>query len=549
VTIELEELPPGWKWSQIGEIGDVSGGLTQNSDRRKLDIQLPYLRVANVYADKLRLDEVSIIGVKDSEVARTLLQRGDLLVVEGNGSIDQIGRVAVWSGIIDPCLHQNHLIKIRFHIKELNRFTLLWLLSPKGRKAVVEQASSTSGLYTLSLSKVSGLPVPLAPHGTQNRIVREIDYYLSRLDDAVATLERVQRNLKRYRASVLKAAVEGRLVPTEAELARKEGRDYEPADVLLARILEERKARWIEQAAEKGRARAEAKARKAGKPWSSADDQAALEKARTSATIRYQVPDPPDTSGLPILPEGWCWVLWSQIGFSQNGRAFPSKEYQNSGVRLLRPGNLHESGRVEWTQKNTRRMPERYADQHPEYLVEPGQLVMNLTAQSLRDEFLGRVCITGGNHSCLLNQRIARLTPILVNPRYLLWMFKSKVFRRFVDSLNTGSLIQHMFTSQLDSFVIPLPPQSEQVRIAAEVERLLAIAEANSNTMEMSTKRAAVLRQSILKWAFEGKLVDQDPDDEPASVLLERIKAEREAALAAAKTAKSTRRKRKKKSS
>ena len=84
----------------------------------------------------------------------------------------------------------------------------------------------------------------LAPRREQDRIVAEIEKQFSRLDAATAALKRVQANLKRYRASVLKAACEGRLVPTEAELARKEGRDYEPADKLLERILRERRARW-----------------------------------------------------------------------------------------------------------------------------------------------------------------------------------------------------------------------------------------------------------------------------------------------------------------
>ena len=86
----------------------------------------------------------------------------------------------------------------------------------------------------------------MPPLREQQRIVEAIESYFTRLDDAVATLERVQRNLKRYRASVLKAAVEGRLVPTEAALAEQEGRDYEPASVLLERILTERRRRWAE---------------------------------------------------------------------------------------------------------------------------------------------------------------------------------------------------------------------------------------------------------------------------------------------------------------
>ena len=110
-------------------------------------------------------------------------------------------------------------------------------------------------------------------------------------DDAVATLERVRRNLTRYRASVLKAAVEGRLVPTEAKLARAEGRSYEPASVLLERILAERRRRWEE--AELAKMKAKGKVPKDDK-WKA----------------KYVEPIAPDTSELPDLPEGWCWATW-----------------------------------------------------------------------------------------------------------------------------------------------------------------------------------------------------------------------------------------------
>ena len=88
------------------------------------------------------------------------------------------------------------------------------------------------------------MPFPLAPLPEQHRIVAEIETQFTRLEAGVAALKRAQANLRRYKAAVLKAACEGRLVPTEAELARAEGRDYEPADVLLQRILAERRAKW-----------------------------------------------------------------------------------------------------------------------------------------------------------------------------------------------------------------------------------------------------------------------------------------------------------------
>jgi type I restriction enzyme, S subunit len=95
VTDALPALPVGWCWASVEQIGEVTGGLTKNQKRDALPTRLPYLRVANVYANELRLDDLLTIGVEGSEIKRVLLQDGDLLVVEGNGSTDQIGRVAI----------------------------------------------------------------------------------------------------------------------------------------------------------------------------------------------------------------------------------------------------------------------------------------------------------------------------------------------------------------------------------------------------------------------------------------------------------------------
>ena len=114
----------------------------------------------------------------------------------------------------------------------------------------------------------------------------EIEKQFTRLDASVVALKRVQVNLKRYRASLLKAACEGTLVPTEAELAQSEGRDYEPADRLLERILSKRRARWDSQENRRG---------------------------------KYKEPVAPDTSDLPELPEGWVWATVAQVAQIQGG--------------------------------------------------------------------------------------------------------------------------------------------------------------------------------------------------------------------------------------
>ena len=161
-TTDLPTLPEGWTWATVEQIGEVTGGLTKNSKRGELPLKMPYLRVANVYAGELRLDDVEHIGCTEAELPRTLLKPGDLLVVEGNGSIDQIGRSAVWDGQIARCLHQNHLIKVRFAERVMADWVQTWLQSPHGRQEIVNCASSTSGLHTLSISKIEAIRVPVA---------------------------------------------------------------------------------------------------------------------------------------------------------------------------------------------------------------------------------------------------------------------------------------------------------------------------------------------------------------------------------------------------
>jgi type I restriction enzyme S subunit len=97
----------------LRDVAEVTGGLTKNAKRDGLALRRPYLTVANVYANRLELDDIGTIGIQESELARVEMRPGDLLVVEGNGSLSQLGRVAIWTGVIDGCVHQNHLIKVR----------------------------------------------------------------------------------------------------------------------------------------------------------------------------------------------------------------------------------------------------------------------------------------------------------------------------------------------------------------------------------------------------------------------------------------------------
>ena len=206
-----DELPEGWSWSNLSKISKVSGGLTKNAKRQSLEVQLPFLRVANVYFNSLDLNEIHTIGINQSEIERVQLEKGDLLFVEGNGSIDQIGRVAIWDGSIKNCVHQNHLIKARFTKKVLPKYALYFFLSKAGRGNIKEQANSTSGLHTLSLGKISQLKLPLSEIEEQQQIVSEIESRLSVADKMQESIAQSLQQSEALRQSILKKAFEGKL--------------------------------------------------------------------------------------------------------------------------------------------------------------------------------------------------------------------------------------------------------------------------------------------------------------------------------------------------
>ncbi|MFH0282380.1 restriction endonuclease subunit S [Vibrio alginolyticus] len=209
-------VPSAWEWCYFESLGVVSGGLTKNSKRKSFEKKLPYLRVANVYANELRLEDIQEIGVTDTELDRVLLEDKDLLIVEGNGSPDQIGRLAVWDDSISPCVHQNHLIKVRLIDKELCDFVVYWLMSLPGREQIKSVASSTSGLYTLSISKISGLPIPLP---SINEAIEISKLVTDKLEAAQRTEDELTKKIKhseQLKSSILSKAFSGQLVENHA---------------------------------------------------------------------------------------------------------------------------------------------------------------------------------------------------------------------------------------------------------------------------------------------------------------------------------------------
>ena len=161
------------KTQVIGDIAEVQYGLTINANRRIIEKQLPYLRVANVQRFHMDLSEVKDVGV-DSKDDGCVLRRNDILVVEGHADIAELGRASIWEDQLPICLHQNHLIRIRCRPEFDPYYVLEYVNSPAGRAYFRGRGKSTSGLNTLNSTVVRVMPIPIPPLATQKSIADEL---------------------------------------------------------------------------------------------------------------------------------------------------------------------------------------------------------------------------------------------------------------------------------------------------------------------------------------------------------------------------------------
>ena len=169
-TRDLPELPEGWVWASVDQLSEIQGGIQKQPSRAPIANKYPFLRVANVARGQLKLEEIHEVELFDGELERLVLKTGDVLIVEGNGSLTEIGRCALWDGSIENAVHQNHLIRVR-PICMKSTFVESWLNSSGGIERLTKLAATTSGLYTLSVGKISRIPVPVPPLDEQERVI------------------------------------------------------------------------------------------------------------------------------------------------------------------------------------------------------------------------------------------------------------------------------------------------------------------------------------------------------------------------------------------
>ena len=292
-------MPKGWEQTTLDEVCKPAAKVTPRTAPEK---SFTYLDITSIDNSTFRIDTPKVyFGIDAPSRARQQVSTGDTLFSTVRTYLKNIAMV---SPEYDGQVASTGFCVLNPSTEVEPRLVFYYVQSDEfiARLNPIQRGTSYPAVRD---SDVLGQKVPLPPLPEQHRIVAQIETQFTRLDASVAALRRAQANLKRYRVSVLNAACEGRLVPTEVELARSEGRDYEPAAVLLERILAERRARWESQEKRRG---------------------------------KYKEPSAPDLPALSELPEGWAWATVNQLGLlspnppkDTDGR----REESGRGVREL----------------------------------------------------------------------------------------------------------------------------------------------------------------------------------------------------------------------
>ncbi|MEZ6072279.1 MAG: restriction endonuclease subunit S [Pirellulales bacterium] len=491
------QLPPGWAWATLSEYAEIATGTTpRRSDSgywhggmipwvTSTAVNEPFVRQGNEFVTQLALDETNLKIYPVHTLIVALYGEG-----KTRGKVSEL--------LIDATVNQAlGTIRLTGPVAEFRPFVKFYLQS---RYENLRRKAAGGMQPNLNLGILKTIETPIAPLNEQRRIVAKIEELFSDLDAGVAALERAQANLKRYRASVLKAAVEGSLT---AQWREQNPEDVEPASELLERILTERRERWeAEQLATY-----EAKGKKPPKGWKD----------------KYKPPAEPDVSKLPELPEGWCWVTVEQVGEVQLGRQRSpknrSKEYPTS---YLRAANITEEGidlsdvlDMEFTPRELER-----------YRLSKGDIVVSEASGS--PDQVGKPAVWNDElPKCCFQNTVIRIRPYVVASDYLLVFFKHCYTNSVFARVAAGVGINHLSAAKFSMIPVALAPLEEQRVLVDEVESLLSVIRQSDEILDATAARSSRLRQAILKRAFEGKLVPQDPNDEPASELLERIVADR----------------------
>jgi type I restriction enzyme S subunit len=463
------QIPRGWVRSKIGEVCTlVNGRAFKPSEWSSKG--LPIIRIQNLNNPDAEFNYC------DFTVEQKYYVDYGQLLFAWSGTPETSFGAHIWRR--GKAVLNQHIFKVEIDERFIDKSFFMHLINYNVTE-YIRKAHGTAGLAHITKGKFEDSFVAIPPFNEQVRIVARLEELFTRLDAGIEGLRKVKAQLKRYRQAVLKYAFEGKLT----EEWRKTHRDQiEPATKLLERIKQERK-----------------------------------QKLGT----KYKELPPIDTSQLPQLPQGWTWTRPGE--FAQINPGFPCGKHNKDkkGIPHIRPMNIDVNGKIDLSDV-------KYVHCLTYDALLKGDVLFNNTNSP---ELLGKTAYIEENTNWAYSNHMTRLrfNTYLLDSAYISYylhnLFLSGFFKiNCVHHVNQASINSGFLSERV---VIALPSLDEQHRIAEEIKLRQSVAEDTGKAIEESLMRAERLRQGILKMAFEGRLIPQDPGDEAADKLLERIKAER----------------------
>ena len=520
--LELASPPSSWEIVSVSDIAsDVTPGFASgkhNSD----GTGVPHLRPMNIDRDgKIDLSVVKFVGAANDRK----LSIGDVLFNNTNSPV-LVGKTAAIGATEAGFAFSNHMTRIRpskginseFLAQQLH---FLWASGYLKYRCTnhVNQASISS--KTLA----DAVPLLLPPWREQDRITEKLDELLSELDAGIAELKAAQAKLSQFRNSLLKAAVEGALTASWRQ-QRSTDPARETGAQLLERILNERRRHWeAEQLA-----KFEEQGKKPPKGWQA----------------KYPEPAQPDVTHLPKLPEGWAWATIDQVASDEPyslaigpfGSNLKVADYRETGVPLVFVRNIR-SGK--YGGENTKFISPDKAKSLAQHRVDPFDVLVTKMGEPPGD---ADVYPDNQEPAVITADCIKiRCDKSLMRPQFLKAVINSSIGQRQIAPITKGVAQKKVSLGRFKQIAAPIPPLDEQEEVERILREAMDSADQLSADLDVSNQTHAAQRQNILRAAFSGQLVPQDPNDEPASVLLERIRVNQASRKAKPRAAKSTKKK------
>lgn len=479
----MSDFPKGWANVTLGDtlITVIGGGTPARNIPEYFEGNIPWFTVKDMKLLKPSDAKEHISETAIVKSATNLIPANTLIVAT---------RIALGRAIrptVDCAINQD--LKALLFGRGINSdFMLYWV---GANERVIQDLGSGTTVSGIRLEALHSLPLWLPPTAEQTRIVAKLEELLSDLDAGVAELKAAQKKLKQYRQSLLKAAVEGALT---AEW-RAKNTPSETGAQLLERILTERRARWEA----KQLAKFEEQGKKPPKDWQK----------------KYPEPVQPDTTGLPELPEGWVWASVDQLlADIETGKSFKCEE---------RPPHNHEVGvvkvsAVSWGDYNEQESKTCHDESmiRPELFVNVGDF---LFSRANTIELVG-ACVIAKivTKHVMLSDKILRL--VLVDEELKIWLLtllRSELGRKYIERLASGNQdsMRNIGQERLRQIPVPLPCSYEITRASELLSESTLAAKEQTQAIEIALKQSTAQRQNILRAAFSGQFVPQDPNDEP----------------------------------